>query len=98
VPSLTQLGSNLFLGNSTLYGVVIHTDEDGQTWVAHHTDKTRNYRTDWDAQKVAAALDEQRTFEQRLQGKYEEGKSQGKHVAKWEHNKLPWYKRIRKKE
>jgi hypothetical protein len=57
MPNLIQLGTNgPFVGS--IYSVVVYTDDSDQTWIAHHTDKTRNYKTDWDAQKVAEAIEE----------------------------------------
>ncbi len=94
MPNLIQLGSNLFLGS--LYNVVVYTDEKEQTWVAHHTDKTRNYRTDWSAQKVAKTIEDGKTVEKRMQ-EWKGGHANGLLTAKNAHNKLPWWRRIQKK-
>lgn len=96
MPNLTQLGTNgPFLGS--IYSVVVYTDDTGQTWVAHHTDKTRNYKTDWDAQKVAEAIEGGKTLQDRLNESHKAGVTQAKHSARLEHNRLPWWRRIRKK-
>lgn len=96
MPNLTQLGSNLFLGST--YSCVVHTDDNGQTWVAHHTDKTRNYKTDWSAQKVAEVLSDGKTAEEKLREQRSAGTADGRRQAAYAHNKLPWWKRMRKKE
>ena len=96
MPNLTQLGTNLFLGST--YSVVVHTDADGQTWVAHHTDKTRQYRTDWTPQQVAQALEDTKSATARLEEYRKAGRNSGLAEARIAHNKLPWYKRMKKKE
>lgn len=95
MPNLTQLGSNLFVGHT--YSLVIHTGQDGQTWVAHHTDKTRQYRTDWSAEKVAQAIEGTKNLQSQLDSARKTGLQSGKVNANHEHNKLPWWKRIKKK-
>lgn len=84
-----------FVGS--VYSVVVYTDDTGQIWIAHHTDKTRNYKTDWDAQKVAEAIEGGKTMEAKAKEQYESGKKTGKIHASYEHNKLPWWKRVKKK-
>jgi hypothetical protein len=94
--NLTQLGSNLFLGST--YSVVVWTDDNGQTWVAHHTDKSRSYKTDWGADEVRAAIEGSKTLTERLQERYTQGKKEGQNYLIFQHNKLPWWKRVRKKK
>jgi hypothetical protein len=95
MPNLTQLGTNLFLGS--VYSVVVHTDEQDQTWVAHHTDKTRQYRTDWTAQQVADAIEGKKTEQARLEERDKQVRSGERYRANADHNKLPWYKRVKKR-
>jgi hypothetical protein len=96
MPNLTRLGSRLFLGS--VYSVVVHADDNGQVWVAHHTDKTRNYKTDWSAEQVAQAISDGKTIDDRIRQARAEGVTSEKHRQRIEHNKLPWWKRMRKKE
>jgi len=94
MPNLTQLGSSLFLGS--IYSVVVWTDDSGQTWVSHHTDKSRNYKSDWSAEKIAQAISDGKTTEDRIQQARREGATSEKHRQRIEHNRKHWWQRIRK--
>jgi hypothetical protein len=93
MPNLTQLGTNgPFLGST--YSVVIFTDDDGQTWIHHHTDKTRSYKTDWSAQKVAETIAD--TKQESTNKSYSDGWKRGQDNIKLAHNRRKWWQRIKK--
>jgi len=97
MPNLTQLGTNgPFI--SSMYSIVVFTDDEGQVWIHNHTDKTRSYKTDWDAKKVAEAIDGTKTMQQKITEARAQGTNEGARSLKYRHNQLPWYKRIQKKE
>lgn len=96
MPNLTQLGSSLFLGS--MYSCVVYTDDHGQTWVSHHTDKSRNYKTDWSAQDVANAIGHAKTTTEQVQQARKEGMDSAKHQYRIEHNRKKWWQRMRKIE
>ena len=95
MPNLTQLGTSLFLGS--VYSVVVWQDDKQQVWVAHHTDRTRNYKTDWTAQKVWEAIEGGKAADTRMQEQWKGGHANGLLTAKNAHNKLKWWQRMKKK-